>query len=133
MLPIQVPDFLFDYERDKGKICQVRHEQNKNTCNLCLRYRFERLRDYARAPRPAACAESRNLSERYIRHKLVQEAANSKSNKRAEFALLALSYFSSYRFMERSKAIHEGWKRPYPYLLTQTSKCLNIRLRAMDL
>ena len=41
-------------------------------CNLCLRYHFERLRDYARALHPAARAESRNLSKRYIRHKLLR-------------------------------------------------------------
>ena len=38
--------------------------------NLCPGYRFERLRDYARVPRPAARAESRNLSKQYLGHKL---------------------------------------------------------------
>ena len=37
--------------------------------NLCPGYRFERLRDYARALRLAARVESRNLSKRYLGHK----------------------------------------------------------------
>ena len=38
--------------------------------NLCLEYRLERLRDYARVPSPSPRAESRNLSIGYPRHKL---------------------------------------------------------------
>ena len=37
--------------------------------NLCLRYRFTRLRDCAPTPRLASRAKSRNLVKRYPRHK----------------------------------------------------------------
>ena len=40
-------------------------------CNLCPRYRFERLCDSTRAARRGARAESRNLSKRYPGHKFV--------------------------------------------------------------